>query len=327
MLPNVKVPRGLPRAVSLGPTARRVRSWSRAPAARAGTPNTTCSRGLSVRSYGRFAESVTRLAAGRVKRGLPYALRNCGYQDLQPLLLVRRLSRRPRVSRPPPESSISSTPSSCAPGRPIPTSSSTTTPHEVIAEERDNGPVFVFVYLAANHFPWNYHYRPDLFPDWSNPENPSEVDEYLRRQEMSVHDYARVQGTPWPRVSRRAVFVVRFGDHQPLFAKQFLEPPRSIERRWRSTSNSAIPVFHHLLRDRRSELPARSTAHPRLIRSMRPIFRWWCWKGRGCRSIPPSRSKRRSSSAAAACSISAASGAEARRFNRLLIDAGLIQGF
>src|SRR5215468_8155270 len=35
--------------------------------------------GLSVRSYGRFAESVTRLAAGRVKRGLPYALRHCGY--------------------------------------------------------------------------------------------------------------------------------------------------------------------------------------------------------------------------------------------------------
>ncbi len=35
--------------------------------------------GLSVRSYGRFAESVTRLAAGRVKRGLPYALRKCGY--------------------------------------------------------------------------------------------------------------------------------------------------------------------------------------------------------------------------------------------------------
>jgi hypothetical protein len=35
--------------------------------------------GLSVRSYGRFAESVTRLAAGRVKRGLPYALRACGY--------------------------------------------------------------------------------------------------------------------------------------------------------------------------------------------------------------------------------------------------------
>ena len=36
--------------------------------------------GLSVRSYGRFADSVTRLAAGHVKRGLPYVLRNCGYR-------------------------------------------------------------------------------------------------------------------------------------------------------------------------------------------------------------------------------------------------------
>ena len=36
--------------------------------------------GLSVRSYGRFADSVTRLAAGRVQRGLPHALRNCGYK-------------------------------------------------------------------------------------------------------------------------------------------------------------------------------------------------------------------------------------------------------
>src|SRR5262245_55853350 len=35
--------------------------------------------GLSTRSYGRFAESVTRLAAGRVKRGLPHVLRACGY--------------------------------------------------------------------------------------------------------------------------------------------------------------------------------------------------------------------------------------------------------
>ena len=35
--------------------------------------------GLSVRSYGRFSESVTRLAAGHVKRGLPQALRKCGY--------------------------------------------------------------------------------------------------------------------------------------------------------------------------------------------------------------------------------------------------------
>ena len=36
--------------------------------------------GLSARSYGHFAEFVTRIAAGRVTRSLPNALRNCGYR-------------------------------------------------------------------------------------------------------------------------------------------------------------------------------------------------------------------------------------------------------
>jgi hypothetical protein len=36
--------------------------------------------GLSARSYGRFAFNVTRIAAGRVRRGLPQALRRCGYK-------------------------------------------------------------------------------------------------------------------------------------------------------------------------------------------------------------------------------------------------------
>ncbi len=36
--------------------------------------------GLSARSFGRFAYFVTRIAAGRVKRGLPNALRRCGYR-------------------------------------------------------------------------------------------------------------------------------------------------------------------------------------------------------------------------------------------------------
>jgi len=36
--------------------------------------------GLSSRSFGRFAYFVTRIAAGRVKRGLPSSLRHCGYR-------------------------------------------------------------------------------------------------------------------------------------------------------------------------------------------------------------------------------------------------------
>lgn len=36
--------------------------------------------GLSARSYGRFMFYVTRIAAGRVRRGLPQTLRRCGYK-------------------------------------------------------------------------------------------------------------------------------------------------------------------------------------------------------------------------------------------------------
>src|SRR5205807_2872179 len=36
--------------------------------------------GLSARSYGRFASSVTRIAAGHVARGLPNSLSRCGYK-------------------------------------------------------------------------------------------------------------------------------------------------------------------------------------------------------------------------------------------------------
>jgi hypothetical protein len=46
----------------------------------------------------------------------------------------------------------------------------------VLAQEQKKGPVFVFVYLAMNHFPWDYRYRPDLLPEWRNPENPFEID-------------------------------------------------------------------------------------------------------------------------------------------------------
>src|SRR6478672_8496963 len=38
--------------------------------------------GLSSRSFGRFAYFVTRIASGRVERGLPLALRRCGYSTI-----------------------------------------------------------------------------------------------------------------------------------------------------------------------------------------------------------------------------------------------------
>src|SRR5262249_34421842 len=131
--------------------------------------------GLSVRSYGRFAESVTRLAAGRVKRGLAYALRDCGYQThslytwfgafvgargfqtgtgIEHFLDAKQLGVGPADT------------------------DAFFYDHaaRIIAQARGNGPVFVLVYLTANHFPWDFRFRPELLPGWVNPGNPSEVD-------------------------------------------------------------------------------------------------------------------------------------------------------
>ena len=38
--------------------------------------------GLSSRSFGRFSYFVTRIASGRAERGLPLALRRCGYSTV-----------------------------------------------------------------------------------------------------------------------------------------------------------------------------------------------------------------------------------------------------
>src|SRR5262245_41651297 len=145
--------------------------------------------GLSARSYGRFAESVTRLAAGRVKRGLPYALRECGYNTYSLYSWFGAFAGARRFQ-------TSTGIEHFLDAKQLHTGADTDIffydrAAEVIAQARGQGPAFVFVYLAANHFPWNYRYRPDLLPNWVNPGYPFEIDEYLRRQEMSLRDYAQ----------------------------------------------------------------------------------------------------------------------------------------
>ena len=78
--PGIKVPRGLWPSFPLVRRQDAIALSSKAPAVRPGFPNTACLTGLSARSFGRFAYFVTRIAAGRVERGLPHALQRCGYR-------------------------------------------------------------------------------------------------------------------------------------------------------------------------------------------------------------------------------------------------------
>src|SRR5262249_29010701 len=85
-------------------------------------------------------------------------------------------------------------------------------------------PLFMLVYTAANHFPWDFHYRPQLTPDWRDPGNGAEVDEYLRRQSMSARDYAAFRERLKRDFPDEPFLIVRFGDHQPSIATNLLDP-------------------------------------------------------------------------------------------------------
>jgi len=281
--------------------------------------------GLSVRSYGRFAESVTRLAAGRVKRGLPYALRECGYstyslyswfgafagaRGFQTSTGIEHFLDAKQLHVGPADTDIFFYDRAA----------------ELIAQARGGGPVFVFVYLAANHFPWDYHYRPDLLPNWVNPGNPFEIDEYLRRQEMSARDYAQFKARLGREFPNEQFLLVRFGDHQPLFAKRFIDPTlgqaevaaRILQRdpRYFTTYYAAEGVNFRPV-DLSSALDTLDAPYLPLV----------VLEGAGvpldAAFLEQKKILRRCHGLFYLC----ADGAEARRFNRLLIDAGLIQGF
>ena len=86
----------------------------------------------------------------------------------------------------------------------------------------------MFVYLAANHFPWDDRFRPDLMPEWRDPGNKPHIDEYLRRQTMSAVDYRNFVEQLKKQFPGEPFLIVRYGDHQPDFS---LVHPRSRPRR------------------------------------------------------------------------------------------------
>jgi hypothetical protein len=281
--------------------------------------------GLSVRSYGRFAESVTRLAAGRVKRGLPYALRECGYSTYSlyswfgAFVGARGFQTSTGIEH-------------FLDAKQLHVGSADTDiffydqAARVIAQDRGQGPVFVFVYLAANHFPWDYHYRPDLLPNWVNPGNPFEIDEYLRRQEMSARDYAQFKERLGREFPDQQFLLVRFGDHQPLFAKRFIDPTldqaevaaRILQRdpRYFTTYYAAEGVNFRPV-DLSSALDTLDAPYLPLV----------VLEGAGVPLDPSFVEQKKILKRCRGLFYLCAGGAEARRFNRLLIDAGLIQGF
>ena len=179
--------------------------------------------GLSARSFGRFSYFVTRIAVGRVLRGLPNALKRCGYQtfSLYPaygaFMSAKNYQTTTGVERFVDQAGMGTT-------RVEPDRFYYDNAARMIEHNRGKGPMFMFVYLAANHFPWDYRWRPELAPQWKDLGNRPEVDEYLRRQTMGMQDYADFMARLKRDFPDESFLLVRYGDHQPDFASVLLDP-------------------------------------------------------------------------------------------------------
>jgi sulfatase-like protein len=281
--------------------------------------------GLSARSFGRFAYYVTQIAAGRVERGLPTALRRCGYRTfsiypaLGAFMSAKSFQTTTGVQKFIDQGALGT-------DRIEPDKFYYDVALRMIESERAKGPMFLFVYLAQNHYPWNYRWRPDLLPDWKGPgNNKPEVDEYLRRQTLSFHDYAELRERLKHQFPGESFLLVRYGDHQPDFASTILEPSLdevAVNRRLMTYDPRYFTTYYAI--DAVNYKPVNLGTVPETIEG--PYLPLIVQEAAGLPLDPSFAEQKRILERCKGLFYACAGGAEARRFNRLLIDAGLIKG-
>ena len=281
--------------------------------------------GLSARSFGQLKFYVTRIAAGKISRGLPLALQNCGY---------RTFSLYPTYGN---FLSARSFQTSAGIGNFIDMAdmgvSEDMQPDKfyfdqalkLIERERGAGqPMFVFVYLTANHFPWTQPYRTDLTPaGWTAPGNTPEVDEYIRRQAMTASNYADFVARLKADHPDEQFLIVRFGDHQPAISQKLLEPdlpqPKLADRIM--THDPRYYKTYYAI-DALNYKPNMSSALATLDAAYLPLA---IQDAAGIPLDPTFEEQKKIMLRCKGAFYSCKDGAEARRFNRFLIDAGFVK--
>jgi phosphoglycerol transferase MdoB-like AlkP superfamily enzyme len=280
--------------------------------------------GLSVRSYGRFATSVTRIAAGRVSRGLPPALNRCGYKSfsLYPFygafLGSRAFQTGVGIARYLDMADLGTRDfeaDSFYFDRAI----------DIVQRERGQGPLFLYVYTVANHFPWNTRLRPELTPGWRDLGNAPDVDEYIRRQGMTAQDYRRLLQRLARQFPTESFLLVRYGDHQPQFGARIIDPSltgEALAHRLEAGDRRYLTTYYAI--DAVNFTPADlSSALDTLDAPYLPLI---IQEAAGVPLDPSFAEQKKIMQRCNGLFYSCAGGAEARRFNRLLIEAGLMKG-
>jgi hypothetical protein len=280
--------------------------------------------GLSARSFGRFATSVTRIAADRVSRGLPHSLSRCGYStySLYPFygafLGTRAFQTTAGIAHYLDMVDLG-TSGFEADGFYFDEAT------RIIERERGHGPLFLYVYTVANHFPWDTRLRPELTPEWRDLGNAPDIEEYIRRQGMTARDYGGWLARLAQQFPAESFLIVRYGDHQPQFGPRIIDPSlgeAALARRLEAldprylTTYYAIDAVNFTPADLSSALDTLDAAYLPLIMQ----------EAAGVPLDPSFVEQKKILQRCDGRFYRCADGAEARRFNRLLIDAGSIKG-
>jgi phosphoglycerol transferase MdoB-like AlkP superfamily enzyme len=282
--------------------------------------------GMSARSFGDLKFYVTRITAGRVARGLPQALQRCGYKtfSLYPtygdFLGARTFQKGTGVGR------FIDMADMGVDADMQPDKFYFDHALKVFAgQQPSQSPIFMFVYLTANHFPWTSVYRPDLTPGWTPPGNAAETDEYIRRQTMTAkdyHDFTTRLARDYP---DQSFLVLRFGDHQPAISQKLLEPgiDRKLLTQRLMTADPRYFSTYYALDGINFRPPDLSSALETLDAAYIPIV---IQEAAGIPLDPSFAEQKKIMLRCKGVFYACKDGAEARRFNRLLIDAGLVRG-
>ena len=279
--------------------------------------------GLSPRSFGRFSYFVTRIASGRVERGLPMALRRCGYStaSLYPaygaFMSAKGFHTTTGIQH------FYDARDMGAKGI-EPDSFFYDKALKLIAGQPAKTPLFAFVYLAANHFPWATKYRPDLLPSWRAPGNAPVVDEYLRRQMLSAEHYRNFVAELKKKFPDQPFLIVRYGDHQPEFSSTLLDPgldEASVARKFDTYDPRYFTTYYAI--DAVNFQPVKSPALMDAVEA--PYLPLVVQEAAGIPLDPSFEEQKTIMLRCKGLFYTCKDGAEARRFNRLLIGAGFVK--
>src|ERR1700754_1588890 len=279
--------------------------------------------GLSSRSFGRFSYFVTRIATGRVERGLPLALRRCGYNTLSlypaygAFMSARSFQTTTGIHRFLDARDLGAKdvePDSFFYDKAL----------NLISQQPPTTPLFTFIYLAANHFPWETKFRADLMPSWRSPGNEPVVDEYLRRQAMSAEDYGTFVARLKKHFPAEPFLIVRYGDHQPEFSPHVLDPDLNeagVGMKLMNYDPRYYGTYYAI--DAINFEPVKSSAVMDTVdAAYLPLV---IQEAAGIPLDPSFEEQKKIMLRCKGLFYACKDGAEARRFNRLLIDAGIIK--